>query len=89
LKFRIGRVFTDQYKTGTPDSIKQQDFAGLTGNEVVYDLYTRTGTANFIAESARTVGMNIEEAVRDAVMNSDINNIKNTGSLQVILISAE
>jgi 23S rRNA (uracil1939-C5)-methyltransferase len=83
LKFRIGpKSF---YQTNTKQSLRlynaAKDFAGLTGNEVVYDLYTGTGTiANFIAESARTViGIEyIEEAVRDAVINSDINNIKNT-----------
>jgi len=83
LKFRIGpKSF---YQTNTKQSIRlyktAKDFAGLTGSEVVYDLYTGTGTiANFIADSARTViGIEyIEEAVRDAVMNSDINNIKNT-----------
>ena len=83
LKFRIGpKSF---YQTNTKQSLRlynaAKDFAGLTGNEVVYDLYTGTGTiANFIAESARTViGIEyIEEAIRDAVMNSDINNIKNT-----------
>ena len=83
LKFRIGpKSF---YQTNTKQSIRlyktAKDFAGLSGNEVVYDLYTGTGTiANFIADSARTViGIEyIEEAVRDAVMNSDINNIKNT-----------
>ena len=83
LKFRIGpKSF---YQTNTKQSIRLyktiKDFAGLTGNEVVYDLYTGTGTiANFIADTARTViGIEyIEEAVRDAVMNSDINNIKNT-----------
>jgi len=83
LKFRIGpKSF---YQTNTKQSLRlynaAKDFAGLTGNEVVYDLYTGTGTiANFIAESARTViGIEyIEEAIRDAVINSDINNIKNT-----------
>jgi 23S rRNA (uracil1939-C5)-methyltransferase len=83
LKFRIGpKSF---YQTNTKQALRlykaAKDFAGLTGNEIVYDLYTGTGTiANFIAESARTViGIEyIEEAVRDAVMNSDINNIKNT-----------
>jgi 23S rRNA (uracil1939-C5)-methyltransferase len=47
----------------------------------VYDLYTGTGTiANFIADSAcKVIGIEyIDDAVRDAVINSDINNIKNT-----------
>jgi 23S rRNA (uracil1939-C5)-methyltransferase len=49
--------------------------------EVVYDLYTGAGTiANFVADSARKViGIEyIDESVRDAVINSKINNIKNT-----------
>jgi 23S rRNA (uracil1939-C5)-methyltransferase len=83
LKFRIGpKSF---YQTNTKQSLRlymvAKDFAGLTGNEIVYDLYTGTGTiANFIADSARNViGIEyIEEAVKDAVTNSRINNIKNT-----------
>jgi 23S rRNA (uracil1939-C5)-methyltransferase len=83
LKFRIGpKSF---YQTNTKQSLRlykvAKDFAGLTGNEIVYDLYTGAGTiANFIADSARKViGVEyIDEAVRDAVINSQINNIKNT-----------
>jgi 23S rRNA (uracil1939-C5)-methyltransferase len=83
LKFRIGpKSF---YQTNTKQSLRlykaAKDFAGLTGSEVVYDLYTGTGTiANFIADSAcKVIGIEyIDDAVRDAVINSDINNIKNT-----------
>lgn len=48
---------------------------------MVYDLYTGTGTiANFVADSARkVVGIEyIDDAVKDAVINSEINNISNT-----------
>lgn len=94
LKFRIGpksfyqtniRQYIRLYKTA-------RDFAGLTGKEIVYDLYTGTGTiANFVAGSARKViGIEyIEESVRDAALNSEINNIKNTqffsGDIKAIL----
>ncbi len=83
LKFRIGpKSF---YQTNTKQSVTlyrvARDFAGLTGNEIVYDLYTGTGTiANFIAGSAlKVIGIEyIEESVRDAAINSEINNIRNT-----------
>jgi len=53
----------------------------LTGNELVYDLYTGTGTiANFVARKAKKViGIEyVPEAVEDAVNNSKLNNITNT-----------
>ncbi len=94
LKFRIGPI--SFYQTNTKQYIRlykvARDFAGLTGNEVVYDLYTGTGTiANFVAGSARKViGIEcMEESVRDATINSEINNIGNThffaGDLKSIL----
>lgn len=58
-----------------------RDFAQLTGGEVVYDLYTGTGTiANFVASSAsKVVGVEyVNEAIIDAKLNSQINNIANT-----------
>jgi 23S rRNA (uracil1939-C5)-methyltransferase len=58
-----------------------RDFAALTGNEIVYDLYTGTGTiANFIADkSKKVVGIEyIEDAVKDARINSEWNKIENT-----------
>ncbi len=58
-----------------------RDFAGLTGNEVVYDLYTGTGTiANFVAKQAKQViGVEyIEPAIEDAKINSKLNGIENT-----------
>ncbi len=58
-----------------------RDFAGLTGNETVYDLYTGTGTiANFIAKKAKkVVGIEyVEAAIEDAKQNSVTNTIYNT-----------
>ena len=58
-----------------------REFAQLTGHEIVYDLYTGTGTiANFIARNARRViGIEyVPEAIRDAEVNSEINSISNT-----------
>lgn len=55
--------------------------AGLTGKELVYDLYTGTGTiANFIAGHAvKVVGLEyVSAAIDDAKVNSQINNIHNT-----------
>jgi 23S rRNA (uracil1939-C5)-methyltransferase len=55
--------------------------AGLTGNELVYDLYTGVGTiANFVAKKAKAViGVEyIEQAIEDAKVNSQINNISHT-----------
>jgi 23S rRNA (uracil1939-C5)-methyltransferase len=83
LKFRIGpKSF---YQTNTRQALElyrvARDFAGLTGKEVVYDLYTGTGTiANFIAASAgKVIGIEyVDEAILDARINSEINNIHNT-----------
>ena len=55
--------------------------AKLSGEELVYDLYTGTGTiANFIAKSAKKViGIEyVPEAIEDAKENALVNNIKNT-----------
>ncbi len=83
LMFRIGpKSF---YQTNSMQTLElyriAKDFAGLTGKEIVYDLYTGTGTiANFIASDARKViGIEyIEEAIQDARINSEFNGIKNT-----------
>jgi 23S rRNA (uracil1939-C5)-methyltransferase len=83
LRFRISpKSF---YQTNTMQAIELyrivKEFAGLTGRELVYDLYTGTGTiANYIAgSSAKVIGLEyIEEAVKDAVCNSALNNIRNT-----------
>ncbi|MDY8138967.1 23S rRNA (uracil(1939)-C(5))-methyltransferase RlmD [Aquimarina sp. 2201CG5-10] len=58
-----------------------RDFAGLTGNELVYDLYTGTGTiAQFVAKKARKViGVEaVPEAIEDAKENANRNQIDNT-----------
>ena len=83
LKFRIGpKSF---YQTNTKQALNlysvAREFAGLTGQETVYDLYTGTGTiACFIASKARRViGVEyIEDAVSDARINAGMNNIDNT-----------
>jgi 23S rRNA (uracil1939-C5)-methyltransferase len=83
LKFRIGpKSF---YQTNTRQALVlyrvAREFAELSGNEVVYDLYTGTGTiANFISAYAkRVIGIEyVDEAVQDAKINSEINNIHNT-----------
>ena len=57
-----------------------RDFAGLTGNEVVYDLYTGTGTiAQFVAKKAKKViGVEaVPEAIADAKENAKRNSITN------------
>ena len=58
-----------------------RDFAELTGNELVYDLYTGTGTiANFVAKNAKQViGVEyVPEAIEDAKINSINNKMDNT-----------
>lgn len=83
LKFKIGpKSF---YQTNSEQAYNlykiTRDFAGLTGNELVYDLYTGTGTiANFVARNARkVVGIEyVEDAIEDAKFNSQNNKIENT-----------
>src|SRR5690606_41247219 len=57
-----------------------RDYAGLTGDEVVYDLYTGTGTiAQFVSKNARKViGVEaVPAAIADAKQNAKRNNITN------------
>ena len=83
LKFKVGpKSF---YQTNSQQAYNLykiiRDFAGLSGREIVYDLYTGTGTiANFLASKAKkVVGIEyISEAVEDAKYNSSINSIRNT-----------
>ena len=83
LKFKIGpKSF---YQTNSEQAYElykvTRDFAQLTGEELVYDLYTGTGTiANFIAHQAKMViGIEyVPEAIADAQVNSKLNNIENT-----------
>jgi 23S rRNA (uracil1939-C5)-methyltransferase len=83
LRFKVGpKSF---YQTNTEQAYElykvARDFAGLTGNDLVYDLYTGTGTiANFVAKRAKKViGIEyVPEAIEDAKVNSSINEIGNT-----------
>ncbi|TFV94136.1 23S rRNA (uracil(1939)-C(5))-methyltransferase RlmD [Algoriphagus kandeliae] len=83
LKFRVGpKSF---YQTNSKQAYElykvARDFAELKGDEVVYDLYTGTGTiANFVAKKAKQViGVEyVEAAIEDAKLNSKINGIENT-----------
>ncbi|AGA76469.1 23S rRNA (uracil(1939)-C(5))-methyltransferase RlmD [Echinicola vietnamensis] len=83
LQFRIGpKSF---YQTNSKQAYElykvAREFASLQGNEVVYDLYTGTGTiANFIAKKAKQViGIEyVEEAIEDAKLNAKENGLENT-----------
>ncbi|WP_372947020.1 23S rRNA (uracil(1939)-C(5))-methyltransferase RlmD [Mariniphaga sp.] len=83
LRFKIGpKSF---YQTNSEQAFElykvAREFAGLNGNEIVYDLYTGTGTiANFIAKNAKkVVGLEyIPEAIEDAKENALLNQIENT-----------
>lgn len=83
LRFRVGpKSF---YQTNSRQAYELykvvRDFARLTGNELVYDLYTGTGTiANFVSRRARkVVGIEyVPEAIEDAKVNSACNSIDNT-----------
>jgi 23S rRNA (uracil1939-C5)-methyltransferase len=83
LKFKIGpKSF---YQTNSEQAYElykvAREFAGLKGDEVVYDLYTGTGTiANFIARDVqKVVGIEyVPEAIEDAKVNSMLNGIENT-----------
>jgi 23S rRNA (uracil1939-C5)-methyltransferase len=83
LRFRVGpKSFYQTNSEGAYNLYKiARDFAQLTGNELVYDLYTGAGTiANFVARQAsKVIGVEyVEQAVQDAYVNSEINNITNT-----------
>ena len=83
LKFKVGpKSF---YQTNTEQAYHlysvARAFAALTGKELVYDLYTGTGTiANFVAHQAKQViGIEyVPEAIEDAKENSKVNGIDNT-----------
>lgn len=83
LRFKIGpKSF---YQTNSDQAYNlykiAREFAGLTSEELVYDLYTGTGTiANFVSRQARQViGIEyVPEAIEDAKINAEINGIKNT-----------
>lgn len=83
LRFKVGpKSF---YQTNTEQAYElykvARSFARLTGQELVYDLYTGTGTiANFVARQARQViGIEyVPEAIEDAKVNAKINGLDNT-----------
>lgn len=82
LKFKIGpKSF---YQTNSDQAYElykiTRDFAGLTGNETVYDFYTGTGTiAQFVSKNAKKViGVeSVPEAIEDAKLNAQFNSIEN------------
>lgn len=83
LKFRIGPL--SFYQTNSTQAYQlykiTRDYAGLTGDEVVYDLYCGTGTiSNFVAKQAKkVVGIEyVEAATKDAFENSKLNGHANT-----------
>lgn len=83
LKFKIGPKSFYQTNSGQAYNLysRTRELAGLTGKEIVYDLYTGTGTiANFVAKKAeKVIGIEyVPEAIEDAKINSAINGITNT-----------
>ena len=82
LRFRIGpKSF---YQTNSLQAYRlycvAREFAALTGKEVVYDLYTGTGTiAQFVSRQAsKVIGIEyVPEAIQDAEANAAANGISN------------
>jgi 23S rRNA (uracil1939-C5)-methyltransferase len=97
LKFKISAK--SFYQTNSDQAYNlykiTREFAQLTGKEVVYDLYTGTGSiANFVARFAKkVVGVEyVEDSIKDAIENSRNNSINNTsffaGDMKDVLNSA-
>ena len=96
LKFKIGpKSF---YQTNSDQAHRlysvAKEFAALTGNEIVYDLYTGTGTiAQFVSDkAAKVIGIEyVKEAIDDAWVNAEANKIDNctffAGDMKDILTS--
>lgn len=83
LKFKIGPKSFFQTNSQQATVLYQiaRDFADLQGEELVYDLYTGTGTiANYVAQkAAKVIGVEfIPEAIEDAKVNAQLNGIENT-----------
>ena len=82
LRFKIGPKSFYQTNTGQAHKLYTvaREFAALTGNEMVYDLYTGTGTiAQFVSRGAkRVIGIEyVPEAIEDAKINAEGNGITN------------
>jgi 23S rRNA (uracil1939-C5)-methyltransferase len=83
LQFRVGPKSFYQTNSGQAYHLYRltAGMAAIKDHELVYDLYTGTGTiANFVAGQARKViGLEyVADAIADAKTNSSINNISNT-----------
>lgn len=83
LKFKVGAKSFFQTNTQQAYQLYKTaaEFADLKGNELVYDLYTGTGTiACFVAGKAKKViGIEyVPSAIEDAKVNAELNNISNT-----------
>jgi len=83
LKFKIGPKSFFQTNTAQAFALykKTLEYASVQPDDIVYDLYTGTGTiANFVAPHCKKViGIeSVPEAIEDAKVNSEINNISNT-----------
>ncbi|MBE0676864.1 MAG: 23S rRNA (uracil(1939)-C(5))-methyltransferase RlmD [Bacteroidales bacterium] len=96
LRFRVGPKSFYQTNPVQARALYDvaRDFAGLKGNETVYDLYCGTGTIScFVAgHASKVIGIEyVGEAVSDAVKNSELNNITNTtfftGDIKELLTS--
>ncbi|MBR3611996.1 MAG: 23S rRNA (uracil(1939)-C(5))-methyltransferase RlmD [Bacteroidaceae bacterium] len=82
LRFKVGPKSFYQTNSAQAYNLYKvaRDFAALTGEEVVYDLYTGTGTiANFVAGKAKkVVGIEyVEDAIIDARVNAELNGYDN------------
>jgi 23S rRNA (uracil1939-C5)-methyltransferase len=82
LRFKIGAKSFYQTNSQQAHELYKitRKLAGLTGNEVVYDLYTGTGTiASFVSKNAKKViGIEyVEAAIEDAKLNANLNKINN------------
>ncbi|MCG2793331.1 MAG: 23S rRNA (uracil(1939)-C(5))-methyltransferase RlmD [Weeksellaceae bacterium] len=83
LKFKIGpkSFFQTNYKQALELYRKTLEFADLKGHEIVYDLYTGTGTiAQYVARNAQQViGIeSVQEAINAAIEHAAINGLTNT-----------
>lgn len=83
LQFKIGpkSFFQTNYKQALELYRKTLEFADLKGDEVVYDLYTGTGTiAQYVARNAKQViGIeSVQEAIDAAIAHAELNGLTNT-----------